>query len=256
MEGEKVIIKKVKSGGHEGSHGGSWKVAYADFVTAMMAFFLLMWLLGALKPQQKVGVATYMKQYNVMKGTSAIKEKIDKEIKLIFDQEGKGAKGEMGIVDTGLSGTGAGERLMKAVKAEIEMKLSDVQNQVLVDSVDNTVRVQLVDAEGNLMFPSGSAELTPTAKKILQVIADKLKDSAVKIAIEGHTDAYRYNTGGLTNWELSTMRASAARRELELNGFNPDHLVKVAGYADTVPLVGDNPFDPRNRRISLLLYYK
>jgi chemotaxis protein MotB len=258
MEGEKVIVKKVRRGGHEGGHhGGSWKVAYADFVTAMMAFFLLMWLLTSLKAKQKMEMATYFNEYNALKGKKDIQQKIDMKMKAILDPkkaEGQG-KGDLGIIDSGL--TVQRDQLMQAMKSEIELRLKEVQDQVLVDvTPDGAVRIQLVDVEGNPMFPSGSPVLTPVAKQILGVICERIRNADVRIAIEGHTDAFAYASGGLTNWELSTQRASAARKELEADGYSPDRLLRVTGLAATQPLVGDNPFDPRNRRISILVYYR
>ncbi len=249
MEGKEVVIKKVKKGGHGGAHGGAWKVAYADFVTAMMAFFLLMWLVTAMKPQAKQAMAEYFKEYNVLKGAKALKKKtVNIEV-----NEGDQVivKGGQGALDLG----GAGDSLLQAMKQEIEQKLADVEDQVMVDvTADGAIRVQLFDKEGGPIFPPGSAELSPLGRKILDVIVDRFKGGMVKVAIEGHTDAFVYAGAGKTNWELSTERASAARVELEQRGFSPDHLLRVTGYAATVPLVVDNPFDPRNRRISLLLY--
>jgi chemotaxis protein MotB len=258
MEGEKVIVKKVRRGGeHGGHHGGSWKVAYADFVTAMMAFFLLMWLLTSLKAKQKMEMATYFKEYNALKGKKDIEQKIDLKMKAIMEAvkpDGQG-RGDLGVLDSGI--TVQRDEFMKVMKNEIEVRLSDVQGQVLVDiTPDGAVRIQLVDVEGSPMFTSGSAEPTAVARKILGVIAERIRNADVKIAIEGHTDAYAYSSAGLTNWELSTQRASAARRELETDGYSPDRLLRVTGLAATQPLVGDNPFDPRNRRISILVYYR
>ncbi len=258
MEGEKVIVKKVRrGGGHGGHHGGSWKVAYADFVTAMMAFFLLMWLLTALKAKQKMEMAVYFKEYNALKGKKDIEQKIDMKMRAVMEPQkpdGQG-KGDLGVIDSGL--TVERDQFMQAMRNEIEMRLNEVQGQVLVDvTPDGAVRIQLVDLEGSPMFLSGSPEMTPVAKRILAVITERIRNADVHIAVEGHTDAYAYSSGGLTNWELSTQRASAARRELEADGFSPDRLLRVTGLAATQPLVGDNPFDPRNRRISILVYYR
>lgn len=251
MEGKEVIIKKVvKKGGHGGGHsGGAWKVAYADFVTALMAFFLLMWLVTAMKPQAKAALAQYFKEYNVLKGSKSLQKKV------VNIEVGEGdqviIKGAQGAIDLG----GSGDSLLQAMRNEIEQKLADVQDQVQVDvTADGAIRVQLFDKDGQPIFPPGSAELTPLGHKILNVIVDRFKGGMVKVAIEGHTDAYVYSGAGKTNWELSTERASAARIALEERGFSPENLLRVTGYAATVPLVVGNPFDPRNRRISLLFY--
>lgn len=251
-----IIIKKVKKAGHGGHHGGSWKVAYADFVTAMMAFFLLLWLLSMVSPEKRARVSTYFKSFNIFDkaGTS-----------MMLDAPG-GAVGDsggsFGKVDRSM-GKGATddpqiyspERFKDKLKGEIESKLGDVKDQVLVDVFEGGVRIQLTDKEGKLMFPLGGSDLTPEAKRILKVITENFKDNENKIAIEGHTDALSYSSNRYTNWELSTERASIARRELEKNGLNPDRLSRVAGYAASDPLIKENPNDPRNRRISIILLY-
>ncbi|HEX7519893.1 MAG TPA: OmpA family protein, partial [Candidatus Deferrimicrobium sp.] len=130
-----------------------------------------------------------------------------------------------------------------------------VKDQVLVEVFEGGVRIQLVDKDGRLIFPLGSAEPTQAARKIFDVIAGSIKDVPNKIAIEGHTDALTYSSGRYTNWELSTERASAARKELEEHGLDPDRLTRVSGFAATEPLIKGNPNDPRNRRISIILQY-
>jgi len=151
--------------------------------------------------------------------------------------------------------THTAETFKDKLKGEIEAKLGDVKDQVLVDVFEGGVRIQLTDKEGKLMFPLGGSDLTPEARRILKVITENFKDNENKIAIEGHTDALSYSSNRYTNWELSTERASIARRELEKNGLNPDRLSRVAGYAASDPLIKDNPSDPRNRRISIILLY-
>ena len=249
----KIIIKKVKKGGHGGHHGGSWKVAYADFVTAMMAFFLLLWLLTMTSQEKRARIATYFKTFSLFEkgGTSML---MDKPGGTVGD-----SGGQFGKLETE-EGKGASdvpsfspEKIQQGIKSEVASKLSDVQDQILVDVFAGGVRIQLVDKEGKSLFPLGGSELSPKAKKILAVIAENIKSLNNKIAIEGHTDALHYSTSGYTNWELSTERASAARKELEKDGLNPDRLVMVAGYASTQPLIKDNPNDPRNRRISIIL---
>lgn len=254
MKGQKVvIIKKVKKRGHEGSHGGSWKVAYADFVTAMMAFFLLLWLLSMVSPEKRARVATYFKSFSLFEksGSSMVMEYPGS---VTGDSGGEFGKLEQDFAK-GATDVLKPEALKEKLRHEIQSKLSDIQDQVMVDSYKGSVRIQLVDKEGRPMFALGSPELSPDARKILSVIAESIKGLENKIAIEGHTDALSYSSGRYTNWELSTDRASAARKELEQNGINPDKLSMVAGYAATEPLIRDNPNDPRNRRISIMLLY-
>lgn len=242
-----IIIKKIKKG-HEGHHGGSWKVAYADFVTAMMAFFLLMWLLAMVSPEKRAALSEYFKHFSLfekagqsfmMEGQQQIMQKGGEEIKTFDFGEGKAA----------LSPEDLKEKLKKA----IEEKLRALKDQAVVDIFEGGVRIQLVDLEGKSMFLPGSAQLTPSAKEILKLVGENIKDLPNKIAVEGHTDASPLKAGRITNWELSTDRASSARRELELNGIDPARIARVVGYADTELLIKDNPHDPRNRRISIIL---
>ncbi|MBF0538939.1 MAG: OmpA family protein [Nitrospirae bacterium] len=250
-KGQSIIIKRVKKAGHGGGHGGSWKVAYADFVTAMMAFFLLMWLLSMVSPEKRLQLSKYFAQMTIYDslGVSFL---------------GKGAE----VLDTQIprselmpsekqvgSFFSIKDELQQRLKKEIEKKMADVKEQVLIDVVENGVRIQLTDKEGKPMFPLGKAELSPDAKKILKIVTENIKNiNDAKVSVEGHTDALNYATSKYTNWELSTDRASSARKELEINGLNPDHIAKVAGFAATDPLIRTDPTDPRNRRISILVY--
>jgi chemotaxis protein MotB len=258
MEKQGVAVKRIKKGGHGGVYGGSsWKVAYADFVTAMMAFFLLMWLVTAKNLLDRAQIATYFKDYDVTKGEADIKQKMEKvkkemTLKIVFQNEQGALPIKPIFIDKNAE---TAKKIMAEWKNEIQQKLSDVSDQVLLDvTEDGAIQIQLVDKEGAPMFPGGSSELTPLAKKIISVIWDKIKTEDVKIAIKGHTDAYTYSAGQKTNWELSTERASAARKELEVHGLQPSQLIEVSGLADTKPIDKD-PYSPVNRRISLLLYY-
>jgi chemotaxis protein MotB len=246
-----IIIKKVKKAGHGGHHGGSWKVAYADFVTAMMAFFLLLWLISMVAPEKRAKLSAYFKSFSLFDkgGTS-----------MMLDRPG-GVTGDSGgsfsNIDKELgkeaTDTFVPEGVKNKLKEAIESSLADVKDQILVDVFEGGVRIQLTDKEGKLMFPLGGPELTPEAKRILKVITENVNNTNSKLAIEGHTDALSYSSNRYTNWELSTDRASAARKELEHNGLNPDRINRVAGYAATDPLIHDSPNDPRNRRISIIL---
>ncbi len=232
----KVIIKKVKKKHGEGHHGGSWKVAYADFVTAMMAFFLLLWLLSMVSEDKRIAMAEYFKNFslfthsgtNFMPGSAFV---ITDHIK----------KAEL-----------KPENLSAAVKKGLSRSKA-ASDQVLVDVIDSGVRIQIVDKEGSPMFKLGSAEPTERAKEIMSLVYDTIKDVEAKLAIEGHTDAAPFRGDQVTNWELSTMRASAARRMLETNGLDPSRVARVVGYADTDLLVKDQPKDPQNRRISIIV---
>ncbi len=238
-----IIIKRGKNKKHEGHHGGSWKVAYADFVTAMMAFFLLMWLITMVSPEKKLAVSEYFKEQNVFKEASSSSSK-----SIMSANPGaiSGAKpaGKAGATD-----------LVAKMKNAVEQKLQSFRNQVVIDIVEGGVRIQLIDMEGSMMFPVGSNDLSARGKEILKLVAENIKDLPNRIAVEGHTDAAPFTAKGahVTNWELSTSRASAARRELENNGIAPTSIARVVGYADQELYIKENPNDPRNRRISIIV---
>ncbi|KWT92843.1 flagellar motor protein MotB [Candidatus Magnetominusculus xianensis] len=318
MKGQNIIIKKKKKGGHGGGHGGSWKVAYADFVTAMMAFFLLMWLLNMTSPSKKMQLSTYFKNLSMFealsmsfvgKGKDVVDSAVTKYPKDEVSETIEGAasegagdlekkleklkkdmdKVEAKIKDASPAELESLEKLRAALKKEIkdvEEKIketesigaeqfkeklqrnigenlkkeigernADLKDQVLIDVVEGGVRIQIVDKAGQPMFALGSPELTQDAKRLIKIIAtDLLTLKGIKLSIEGHTDALSYSSSKYTNWELSTDRASAARKELERDGIDPNDLERVAGFAATKPLIADNPNDPRNRRITIMVY--
>jgi chemotaxis protein MotB len=257
------IIKIVKKRGHGAAHGGSWKVAYADFVTAMMAFFLVMWLISMVSEDKRARVSEYFNHFSLFeKGGQSfmMKNEKTKSVIKIFDSHdtASNSSGNDNANGSNISnGTGSltANRIEGKLKNAIKEKLGNMKDQVLVDISDGSVRIEVVDKKGGtVMFNNGSRELTADGKKALRVIAESLKGIPGKIAIEGHTDASIYAGGQYSNWELSTDRASAARRELEDSGMSPDRLIRVAGYAATEPLIKKDPLDPRNRRISIRLF--
>ncbi|HRT62459.1 MAG TPA: flagellar motor protein MotB [Syntrophales bacterium] len=234
---EKIIIKKVKKRVFHSTHGGQWKVAYADFVTAMMAFFLLLWLLSMVSQEKRAVLAEYFKHFSIFQesGMSIL--------------DGKAFVMEDFITRPEIRPEEFGNKL----KRNVEEKLKDMKDQVLVDVIEGGVRIQIVDKEGNPMFRLGSAEPTVKAKEVLALIYENVKDMKQKIAIEGHTDAAPFRGDQITNWELATSRASAARRELEQHGIEPSRIARVVGYADQELLIKEDPRDARNRRISIIL---
>lgn len=246
----KIIIKKVKKRGSEGSHGGSWKVAYADFVTAMMAFFLLLWLITMVAPEKRARLSSYFKHFSIFEqsGTSFMEKSSE-----MFNQAGESAT----KVPPEIGGNAAmrPEEFKAAIKGAIEVKLGDIKDQILVDIFEGGVRIQLVDKQGKPMFDLGSAQPTPLAMRILQVIGENIKSLPNQVAVEGHTDSIAYRSSAYSNWELSTERALSARKALEGFGLNPARLTRVAGYADTVLFIREMPEDPRNRRISIILLF-
>ena len=291
-----IIVKKIKKGGHGGHHGGSWKVAYADFVTAMMAFFLMMWLLNSTSSEQKEQLAQFFQEYSILsdkefvnkpsplpqkgddildndkseaitgvKDTISIVEEIKKgeaeAKKESEDMKEKAKENEQPqqtktiekpiVVNKGFEEHSA---MANKIKSEIESKLKDIKDQVIVDPLKNSIRIEVIDKTGNPIFDVGSVEPTQEAKNILKVIADSIRVLDTMIAIEGHTDARPYPSQVYTNWELSTGRASSVRILLGQEGVSSDRLLSVSGLADKSPRIKSDPFSPLNRRISILLY--
>lgn len=264
-----IIIKKVNKGGHGGHHGGSWKVAYADFVTAMMAFFLLMWLISAASQQQKEHLAGYFKEYTLFdwKGTSDVPGTSqiappEHQSATIGDTPTSSMTGESppsketeeSRPPSDMKETLTSEQLVNVLTQRIEKKLEELKDQITIEVFDKGVRIEARHKEGQPLFPSGSSSPTVVGQKILSEIGLGIKDLKDKIAIEGHTDAVKYSGDKYTNWELSTDRASMARRILQQNGVNVDRIQRVSGCASSKPLNVADPYDPKNRRISILLY--
>jgi len=248
---QSVIIKKYKKKGEEG-HGGSWKVAYADFVTAMMAFFLLLWLLTMTSQQKKIALSQYFQNYSIFEkgGGSAVASIPDVTGKGIFEV-GKGA-GRSSFSQP----TMVASDLANKINKEVGEKLKEFQDRVLVFDDNGNLRIEIIDTGGTSFFNVGGIALSESGKSVIKGIAPALKGLDKKIIIEGHTDSLGYKGLNFTNWELSTQRASAARLELEKDGIPPNQIEMVAGYADTKPFIRNNPSDPKNRRISLVVDFK
>lgn len=259
MEGSQsgpIIIKKRRKK-HAEHHGGSWKVAYADFVTAMMAFFLLMWLLTMTSPEKKAALSNYFKTFDVFNiGMSLSGRGFLSGTAQGIDIGGNSAskvnrqiKRQSQATVQALSQDDISDRM----KTAVEEKLRSAQDQVLVDITAEGVRIQIVDTEGSAMFSAGSAAPTPKAREILQLVAENINDIPNRIVVEGHTDAAPFRGARTSNWELSTERASSARRALEAFGIDPERIARVVGYADQELLIKFDPKDARNRRISIIL---
>jgi chemotaxis protein MotB len=265
---QQVIIKRIKKVKGGGSHGGSWKVAYADFVTAMMAFFLLLWLLSMVSDEKRAALSEYFRKYSIFQesGSSAITTKTDR----LTDPQFVTKAGEDFSKASGHAiskGKGAGdfthkkkqevesqdEEVVKKIRTAVDEKMAGVRDQILVDVIEDGIRIQIIDTEGSIMFALGSAQPTPKAREILKLVATNLLEMSGRIVVEGHTDSAPFRGGQITNWELSTSRASAARKELEENGIDPSRIARVVGYADTELLIPLDPRDPRNRRISIII---
>lgn len=271
-----IIVKKIKKGGG-GHHGGAWKIAYADFVTAMMAFFLLMWLLGSTSKAQKEGIAEYFQTplHMVLMGPavgqsdSALKNAGGKDVTKKQGQV-KPVDGEAGklktvkIEDVKEALKQAEKFKLESLKAKIEQAIEEnptlkqFKSQLKLDITSEGLRVQIVDEQNRPMFESARAELQPYAKQILREIGKTLNGVDNKISLSGHTDATAYANGeqGYSNWELSADRANASRRELIAGGMDETKLVRVVGMGSAIMMDKENPFNPINRRISLIVMNK
>ena len=254
--GQPIIVKKVKKGGGGGHHGGSWKVAYADFVTAMMAFFLLLWLLNASNKAQLEGIASYFDNPNMVPSDGGHSTSIIEIGTNVDVSKGDGSQGR----ESDDEYTEAEARQLESLKADIEYaidttaELTPFKDQLLMDVTEEGLRIQIVDKENRPMFDLGGATLKPYAKKILREFAKVLKEVPNKISMSGHTDARQYfRQDGYSNWELSADRANAARRELLNGGYSADQISRVTGLASKVPFNKQNPLDPINRRISIVV---
>jgi chemotaxis protein MotB len=231
-----VIIKKKKK--HAGHHGGAWKVAYADFVTAMMALFIVLWLMNSSKEIQEA-VGGYFR-----------------------DPSGTG-----GNVGTAMAGSGENFELSKNNMAELkktlEKSISRVPNfEKLKDHIDMMVtgeglRIELTESSTGTFFDSGSSNISSDSTSMLMKLAEELGQLSNEICIEGHTDAKPFSgVAEYGNWELSTERANSARRLMEKNGLRPGQVIQVRGYADRRLRKPDAPLDASNRRISLIVRYR
>ena len=244
-----VIIIKKKKGGHAGHHGGAWKVAYADFVTAMMAFFLVMWLVN--QPQDvKDAVAGYFKDPGIFE-YEAGRSPIASGAGLV----GAGNGGQGADVE---SATAALERAAERIKAQIKAipGFKNLQDQIEIKVTAEGLRIELQEGGQDTFFDSGSARVKDQTQQVLRVIAKELATLPQAIAVEGHTDAAPFGRDrAYTNWELSADRANAARRIMEGAGLPPTHVKAVRGFADTILRTPDAPFNPRNRRVSIVVQH-
>lgn len=244
LQQEIIIKKKVVKGHGGGHHGGAWKVAYADFITAMMALFLVLWLVAILSTDAKKSIAEYFRSYTIFKGTEAGGAK---GISMMQGGPVKFDK-DAGDVKKGTADADIAAVLTRAVNEQ----LYDLQDQVMIFTTADGIRLELIDSEKNPMFELGAARTLPGGQRVLKVIATSLKEIPNKISIEGHTDRSGYQREDYTNWELAADRANAARRELLKNGIAESKIIKVTSFADLMP-VKENPMDPLNRRISILV---
>ncbi|MCW5654307.1 flagellar motor protein MotB [Hydrogenophaga sp.] len=267
-----IIVKRIKKGGHA-AHGGAWKIAYADFVTAMMAFFLLMWLLGSTAKGELEGIASYFAnpvKVSLMGGpgtgnSSSILPGGGRDLSKSFGQMDAGdAQRAAKLIGAQMARTeqmrqdaariDALERKITSLIAN-NPKLAEFGSQIQLEKTPDGLHIQIVDAQNRPMFDTGSALVKPYMRDILREIGMALGDVENRISLAGHTDATPYGSGqrGYSNWELSADRANASRRELVAGGLPDDKLLRVEGLASSRLLRPEHPTDPINRRISILV---
>jgi len=242
-----IIIKKYKKKGHAGSHGGAWKIAYADFVTAMMAFFLLMWLLSYTDPGTRAGIAQYFNRplkALLTAGPGSAPTTAPKTPKEQIEELKKQEHKKL-------------EELKKRLDSVTEKnpKLRAFKNQIKIEITSEGLRIQIIDQKNRPMFAVGSAVLESYTAVILDEVGKTLNNVDNPVSISGHTDALQYAGGekGYSNWELSSDRANAARRELIVGGMHENKILQVRGLSGSVPLDKKNLTDPSNRRISIVV---
>ena len=277
-----IVVKKIKKGGG-GAHGGAWKIAYADFVTAMMAFFLLMWLLGSTAEGDMEGIAEFFD--NPLKvgmgggsgsgdSSSIIKgggEDLTRSVGQVKRGDVKGRQTINLDAANDPSAAPKGEDAKQFEQAEraqlVDLKgqiealieasstLRAMKNQLIMDITVEGLRIQIVDEQNRPMFAQASDRLQPYTKELLHAIGSALNSVDNRISLSGHTDASRYagGGGGFSNWELSSNRANASRRELVAGGLEDGKVIRVVGLADMIPFKSDDPYDPTNRRISIIV---
>ena len=229
-EGTTVIIQKKVNKGHA-AHGGSWKVAYADFVTAMMAFFLMLWLLSMLSQESRDNLKEYFKSYKAFKHTGKQDNKSSDSLK----QADSNSLNDTRMVE------------------ELKKKFKGADEHLKVENVPGGIRIQVMDLMDEPMFEPGGSKFTKTALDIMEFIAIRVKDLPGNVILEGHTDGTQYKGAIKSNWELSMERASAARIELVKHGMIADRIKRVIAYGGTEPIIPEDYFNPSNRRISILI---
>jgi chemotaxis protein MotB len=283
-----IMIKKVKKVVGGGHHGGAWKVAYADFVTAMMAFFLLMWLINTTSPEQKRGIADYFAPASVSETTSgsggilggtALGDDGAKSSGSMSSVEQMAPEAPPNVKETGQSENSPGmssldqaseEALRKELQAREEAafasasqslrqalqdmpELAELSKQIMIDQTPEGLRIQLVDQEGRSMFKEGASAPNDRARILLRAVTRVINQLPNRISISGHTNMSPNGRTASADWKLSSDRADASRVLLQGFGVDPDRVYQVAGKANSDPLYPDDPMLAGNRRISIVL---
>ncbi|KFG89149.1 Flagellar motor protein MotB [Sphingobium herbicidovorans NBRC 16415] len=268
-----IIVKKIIVDGHGGHHGGAWKVAYADFVTAMMAFFLLMWLLGATTEKQRKGLADYFTPTLVeLKMASAGSTGLFGGDSMVSKENypTTGGQGNLAITiprdasgtkDQGGKATRAADRAkFEQIKKELEARMAKkagiarLHKNIRFSMTREGLRIDLIDESDFAMFAMGTDRLLPQAQALVSEVAGVIKTMPNPLIVRGHTDGLPYSAGQtMNNWMLSSARAEATRKALASNGIGNDRFARIEGVADREPFAKGDAYDPRNRRMSVIL---
>ncbi|MBL8552681.1 MAG: OmpA family protein [Phenylobacterium sp.] len=281
-----ILIKKIKKGGGHGHHGGAWKVAYADFVTAMMAFFLLMWLINTTSPEQKRGIADYFAPASVSEttsgaggilggsalgsdgsksaGSSDVIEELAPSSRNPNDGDAKDGAKPMTAEEAAAAQAqaaaakqeeaafaSAAQSLRQAMQSMPE--LAELSKNIIIDETPEGLRIQLVDQEGRSMFNQGTAAPNDRAKLLLRAVSKVINQLPNRISVYGHTSASANGAKPESDWSLSSARADASRKVLQGAGVDADRVYQVSGKAGSEPLYPDDPTLPGNRRIAIVL---
>mgnify|MGYP003385737913 CR=1 FL=1 len=278
-----IVIKKVKKVVGGGHHGGAWKVAYADFVTAMMAFFLLMWLINTTTPEQKRGIADYFAPASVsqstsgsgglLAGTALAEEGVRHNQGAPIDRiaprttpspssdQAEASAATAAAAEQSDSNQDAAKRREDAdfERAEVSIRqamqnlpdFAELSKQVLIENTPEGLRIQIIDQEGRSMFAAGQTEPNERARRLLKAITGPILQLPNRLSIAGHTDGNGSESN--SNWDISAGRANSTRRILQQSGFPADRIAQISGKADSDPLFPDDPSLPGNRRISITL---
>jgi len=276
-----VVIKRIKKAGHGGHHGGAWKVAYADFVTAMMAFFLLMWLINTTTPEQKRGIADYFAPQSIAQTVSGSGGVLGGKV---LGEDGAHAGGAQSVMqrqsppspsnaqkslaagatqgganassnsnsDSKSAQDGDFNHAAEAIHQAIQDNpdIANLSHQVITENTPQGLRIQLVDQDGRPMFQQGSNQPMPYAKKLLAAVGAIVATLPNRVSISGHTSG---NDAPSAAWDLSSNRANQARALLQTGGLRTDRIYEVAGKAGSEPLLPEDPNASANRRLSILL---
>jgi chemotaxis protein MotB len=270
LRGQSIpVIKKVVKKGHGGHHGGAWKVAYADFVTAMMALFMVLWIIGQSSKEAKEAIADYFRHPGIFTTTGAGGRKI---VPLVPDPTTSGESSSFNMPPTRPPQEALAdilrlqqktqEQTFKQVGEHLQARLAALpelqrlKDQVSIEITDDGLRIELLDKEGSSFFEVGSAQFKSEAIPVLRAIASELRNLPNAVVVEGHTDSRPFAlASNRSNWELSTDRAHSARRLMESFQVPAGQVAHVRGYADRKLRYPDQPYDVRNRRISIAILY-